>query len=174
MKIHEDISQNKLLDILELDQDTIVYCCNPDEVVADKFEIGDVVVCRYKDNYRSYIFEVFVVAAGCSGYKYLRTANEKGPALITKDEYGDIHVYYYKDGRQHRPMLPAFIHYDKDGFVIEEYYKLNGRSHNYNAPAIRVFRDGCWYNSFYIWGRRVTRDVFFRVYEKRQLNEKSS
>jgi len=173
MKIRRDISQEKLLKILGLKQDTMVYCCCKEEISVSKLQEGDYIVCRYKRSY-IYCFEVFKVTER-AGEKILVDSNPYGPEYIVLSGKPSIFsdynvctsVHYYLDGRSHRALLPATIYYDENDLVVKEMYCVHGKTHNSVGPAIREFSNGSWHSKFFLYGKSVDKDRFFNILDKR-------
>jgi len=185
IKLNNSTSQKELLDILNLDQDTFVYCdsvSNLQEKLIKKIEIekvlkvGDFAVCRYLNiDYfnNQYIFEVFKVGFSelCKSY-YLYLYNKNGPCSIVKDFRRNIFIISYKNDSSylHREFLPAYIICNFKGTLLREEYLIKGKRHNSIGPAIRVYNFTYWSNMFYINDINISLKRFTCFYNKNGLN----
>jgi len=150
------------------DINTTSYICNlidinkPLEKIKTKIQIVLV----------SYDYDGFIrIKVGYYNNSIFCIHNEFGPAcLVFDDKYNSsyyIHnIKYYIHNKKHRFSKPADFFYKK-GVVIREYYYINDKLHNSKGPALRIFNNNKWNNSFYIDNKNITCDVFFKRFIKK-------
>jgi len=76
------------------------------------------------------------------------------------DYYIDEVMYTYKY-KLHRPFAPATLRFNDDGLYFEEYF-INGQLHNSVGPARRQKVNSEWACAYYLNGRCVAANEFFR------------
>jgi hypothetical protein len=92
--------------------------------------------------------------------------NKKGPSEVYFHCATNVvyRITYLSNYLKHRFGGPSDIIYDYNRVVEEKYY-IRGRLHNSIGPAYRLFINGCWYNRYYLNGKRVEFNNFFKRFE---------
>jgi len=81
--------------------------------------------------------------------------------------------WYKLNGKRHREDGPAVIYYYENGNIKIEYYYINGNSHRENGPAdIWYYENGSIKCEYYfINGKQLTKEQFDKYIRRKQMKE---